>query len=63
MTVASAGKGVEFTVLAFEFYAVEEFLEHVDAFGVAYQEDVISQVVTSHIYMVEAPIGSQYQFA
>lgn len=58
-----SGQGMEFAVGAFEFDAVEDVFEHVDAAWVSDKEDVVGQIVACHINVVKAPVGSQYQFA
>ena len=63
VAVVASCEGMQFAVLAFELNGVEDVLEHVHAVGVSNQEDVVGQVFAFHTYMVEAPIGSQYQFA
>lgn len=52
VTVIGACEGVYLAILAFEFYAVEDFLEHVDAVWVTNKEDVVGQILTGHINMV-----------
>ena len=63
LSVVAACEGMNFAVYAFELNVFENVFEHVDARGVAHQDDVVGQFASGHINVVKAPVGSQYQFA
>lgn len=63
MAVVAACEGVYLAVVGFVFNAVEQTFEHLDASGVAYQNDIVGQCVGGKVYVVEAAVRGQYQFA
>ena len=63
VAVVGTRKGVDFAVEALVFDAVEKGLEHLYTRRVADEYDIVGEGVCGEVYMVEASVGSQNQFA
>ena len=61
--VVGTREGMQFAVVGFDFYGLEEVLECVYPVGVAYQQNVVGKLFAGEVNVVKAPVGSQYQFA
>lgn len=63
MPVVLACDGVHFAVVRLMFNAVEDFFEHLYTTRVSNQYDIVGKGVSCEVYVVEASVGSQNQFA
>ena len=55
-------ESMNLSVRTLKFNRVENVFEHIDPSWVSDKKDVVRQIVSGHINVVKAPIGSQYQF-
>lgn len=63
MAVVAASEGMNLSVVRFVFNAFEDILEHLHPSGVAHQYHVVGKCVGGKMYVVQASIRSQHQFA
>ena len=59
----ASGEGMELTVAGLVFDAFEYLFKHVHTVRVSDQQHVVGQGAAGEVYMIQAPVGGQYQFA
>ena len=63
MVVVEACEGMHLTVVGFVLNAVEDAFEHLYTSGVAHENHIVGKGVSGQVYVVQASVGGQHQFA